>query len=374
MTIDVKRASRDILSLAVTPARFLLLAPPLLLAAFSGCTQDHSLLAPTSSSSGTGATAGNGASAGAAGNQGGQGGSTSTAGDAGAEPDGPTKLTIVNGIADYDAVRVCFIPYPAGGKGTAWPSATSNLGFARAKVVDPPTSLGPAGSDIQPFVIGGDLEAVAGKACDAVIALAQGGGGPVVVGAMPVIPASVFDSEKSLLLAFYGCLGGPGHDDSSATLGCGSSYTPETPTAGLTLVAMSRKTDPSSIALQFVHASVAMQPSDIRIAPGYEAAVEVPAANAIALGGLAPKPPFVGLPRVGFGMLTKAALRSFEPGQPSPMSSILMQQAFNLGGIKDTAFVDGSSFTFVAVGGYPGVVTQSFWQPFTYTMVVSDPP
>jgi hypothetical protein len=196
---------------------------------------------------------------------------------------------------------------------------------------------------------------------------------PIVAGAMPILPASVFTSDKSLLLTFFGCVGGSGPLDGTQGLGCGFSYTPETPTASLTLVAMSRKKLSDRVALQFVHASAAMQPSDIRVTPGYDGQTDVPVVKALGLGGLGPKPPFVALTRNDYGSLTKVALKTFAPNDIYATSALFIQDAFVNGGIPDTKFEDGSSFTLVAIGGYPGVVSQSFWRPFTYTMVASDP-
>ena len=374
------------------------------LCGLAACSSNDFDLTPTASGSGAG---GSGASSGSStgttstGNQGGAGGdttSTSTGGLGGSEPDGPTKLTIVNGVNDHDAIRVCFTAYPDGADVSPWPADVAGLAFAKAIVVDPPESIAPGGADIRPFVIGGDLAAIEGKSCNEILALAASGSGgsggagggsggaggsggttatppppPIVAGPMPVIPASVLTSEKSLLLTFFGCLGGPGKTDSTQGLGCGFTYTPETPTASLTLVAMSRKTLPNAVAVQVVHASAAMQPSDVRVTPGYDGATDVPVAKALALGGLGPKPPFAGLARVDYGALTKVAIKTFAPNDIYATSALFIQDAFVNGGIKDTAFEDGSSFTFVAIGGYPGVPAQSFWRAFTYVMVASDP-
>lgn len=361
--------------------------------ALAACSEDHSLLAPTgggSGTSGTGASTGSGGDTSTAGNGGAGGATVTTTSDmGGAEPAGPTKLTIVNGINDYPAIRVCFQPYPSGPSVNPWPASSSGLLFHESIVVDPPASLAPSG-DVQPFVIGGDLSAIAGKSCDEALALANSGGGgggaggmggggggpgapPIVVTPMPVLPVSVFSAEKSLLLIFFGCMGGPGHDDATAQLGCGFTYTPATPTASLTLVAMSRKTEPKAIALQFVHASAALQPSDIRFTPGFDNALDIPAVYNISLGGLAPKPPFFHMARADFGVLSKAAIKTFAPNDTYPTSAQFVQDAFVNGDVKDPDFADGSGFTFIAVGGYPGVATQSFWHPFTFTMVKSDP-
>jgi hypothetical protein len=384
----------------VTALRRTLFASLPLVAAVLGCSEDHGLLAPTTSSAGPGgggATSGSGGKSTGSGGTGGTGGgttSTTTTGLGGAEPDGPTRLTIVNAIADYSAIRVCFQPFPSGAPVTPWPASPGGLAFSGPMVVDPAT-ISPSGGDVQPVVLAGDLPAIVGKSCDDAIALAAGGangsgsgsggsgggmgaggaggGSGVRAASMPVIPGSVFASKKSLLLVFFGCIGGPGHDDGTNQLGCGSTYTPATPTANLTLVAMSRKTISTSIALQFVDASAAMPTSDIRITPGIDSTQDVPVVSSIALGGLAPKPPFIGIPRTGFGLLSKVSIRTFAPNDTYPTSALFLTEAFDHGGIKDTDFVDGSGFTIVALGGYPGVNAQSYWHGFTYTMVKSAP-
>ncbi len=372
-----------------------LLAALPFLVAISGCTPDDRDLAPTSSSTGTGgsgATGGNTTS----GDQGGGGVTTTTTTP---EPAGPTKLTILDGINDYDAIRVCFVPYPSGAEVNPWPASAAGLAFGKAVQVDPPSSIAPGGSDVQPHVIAGDLSAIAGMSCAEVLALAASGGGsggggagaggsggaggagggppepppPIVVSAMPVIPASVFEAEKSLLLTFFGCIGGPDHVDGTEGLGCGFTFTPATPTASLTLVAMSRTLDPEKVSLQFLHASAAMQPSDIRITPGFDNVVDVPVAKALALGGLGPKPPFAGLARTDYGSLTKVAVKTFAPNDVNATSTVFLQDAFTNGGIDQAAFQNGTGFTVVAIGGYPGVSIPSFWHPFTYVMVRSDP-
>src|SRR5262249_13622791 len=132
-----------------------------------------------------------------------------TGGVGGMEPPGPTVLTIVNGVTDYDAIRLCALGYPNGENGDAapWPSAASGLAFAHGAVVDPPSDLVPSGVDVRIHVLTGELDLAAGKTCAEIVASSGGGGsggaggGPALqVTAMPVLPASVFDSGKSLLV------------------------------------------------------------------------------------------------------------------------------------------------------------------------------
>ena len=81
----------------------------------------------------------------------------------GAEPSGPTQLTIVNGVNDYDAIRICFLPYPAGDPAALpWPSEAAGLPFARAVVVKPIDTAIPANQDVRPHIIAGDLTRIIG--------------------------------------------------------------------------------------------------------------------------------------------------------------------------------------------------------------------
>src|SRR5262245_37471576 len=86
----------------------------------------------TSSSSSTGGhTSSSTASSSSTTGGGGEGGM-----DAG--PPGPSKLTILNGVNDYDAVRICFAPYPGGDpQSMPWPADAGGIPFASAIVVDP---------------------------------------------------------------------------------------------------------------------------------------------------------------------------------------------------------------------------------------------
>src|SRR5690242_16122543 len=92
-----------------------------------GCS-DHSALAPdpptTAASSATSSGSGGSGAGGAGGDDGAGGGVV--------EPSGPTQLTIVNGVNDYDAIRLCFVPYPDGdgSEVSPWPAGAQGLTFA----------------------------------------------------------------------------------------------------------------------------------------------------------------------------------------------------------------------------------------------------
>jgi hypothetical protein len=344
---------------------------------------------------------------------GGGGTSTSSTGSGGAgagEPDGPTKLTVVDGVNDYDAIRICFLPYPAGDPAAMpWPASFAGLAFAHAATLDP-ASL-PAGTDIRPTVLGGDLTQIAGKTCEQAIALAaaqasaggsggaggKGGAGgmgaggaggagagaggsdagpppPVVIASpLAVLPASVFTAKRSLLLAPIGCMGGPGHSGGNAALACGFSYTPDHPTVDLVALGMSRIPNVVHVSLQVVNAAVPLQPTDIHITPGISMAPEAVLATSLPTGGIEPKPPFAKLTLGELGALDQVHLRTYLPMQMFMTSDTPLTEAFANGTVKQADLANGSNYVLVTVGAYPGVGAGPFWHKLTYTLIKADP-
>jgi hypothetical protein len=358
-------------------------------AALGACSRDHGLGVETT----TAASGAGGADSTATGSTGttpatGSSSATTSTGTGGpSEPPGPTRVTVVNGVNDYDAIRVCFLPYPAGDPAAKpWPSAASGLPFAHASVLDLAVDI-PAGVDVRPTILAGDLSKIAGKTCDQAIAMAladSGSGGgdagvgtatPIVAAALAVLPAPVFTSEKSLLLAPIGCIGGPGHDGNSAALACGFSYTPSTPTIDLLALGLSRITEPSHVALQVVNASVALQASDITFTPAIQQATSVTLATALPTGGVEPKPPFTKLTVNELGPPDKVALKTFLPnqGMTSPTSETLMSEAFQNGTVASTQLANGGGYVLVAVGSYPNIPAGPFWHKLTYALIKANP-
>jgi len=347
-----------------------------------GCSRDYGLGITSSSSSAAGGAGG----VGGAGGAGGAGGEGGMGGEGGSEPVGPTRLTIVNGVNDYDAIRICFMPYPGGDPAVMpWPSASSGLGFAKSAVIDAIEAVVPASGDVQPVVIAGDLAKTVGKSCDELIAAggmgAGGGGGaggsggaaPFVVSALPVLPGSVFSAQKSLLLVPMGCLGGAGHEDPSAPLACGQGYSPATPTAGLVALSMSRITREGHVSLQVVNASAALSPSDVRLLPGFDGATEWFVAKGVSTGAIAPIPPFAELPLAGLGSLDAATIKTYPANQGTATGAVTLSQVFANGGLSKGDVAEGKGYVLVAVGGYPGLAPGAFWHSFTFVMVRSDP-
>ena len=313
---------------------------------------------------------------------GGEASSTSSgSGSGGAEPVGPTRVTIVNGVNDYDAIRVCFDSFPASAPGVKpWPSAASGLPFARGVALDLAVDI-PASTDVRPTIFAGDLTKIAGKTCAEAAALALADSTdpnqqtPLVAAALAVLPAQVFTSGKSLLLAPIGCIGGPGHDGGNAALACGFNYSPSTPTVDLLALGMSRKLDPNHVSLQIVNAAVALQPTDIGITASTPEAMSMPLATMLPTGGIEPKPPFAKLAVNDYGPLDTVSIKTYQPGQGTmiPTSEASLSEAFQNGSVSSLQVENGGGYVLVAVGSYPGIPAGAFWHKLTYSLIKANP-
>lgn len=331
------------------------------------CSGSHNQLGNDEATSSV-TTSGAGGAGGDATTSSGSGGAGTGGVDAG--PPGPTELTIVNGVADYDAIRICFVPYPEGPGGMPWPSTTAGLAFAGARVIDRIDQVLPSDVDVRPYVLAGDLAETAGKTCDQILALNEPA---LIVAPLAVLPAPVFASGKSVLLVPTGCLGGPGHTDPGEVLGCGLNYTEDTPTAGLVALGMSRQTDQGGVSFQVVHASASMPVVDVGITPGFDAAPESKLTTALSPGAIGPQPPFAGLNFAELGILSQVKLKTYDPGDTYPTSAVLFQSVLANDGLGESDIVNGEGFVLVAVGGHPGVPAGPWWNAHTYVIVRADP-
>ena len=293
--------------------------------------------------------------------------SSSGAGGADAGPTGPTTLTVVNGLNDYPAIRICFVP-----DDNPWPSAATGLPFAAAQAVTPLDTTIPTGGDVTPWIIAGDLTQTAGKTCAQILALANDDAGATGLLARPlaVIPKVVWSSQKSLLMVPYGCLGGPGHDDPNNV--CGNGYAAATGNATVALVSMSRVEDPNHVSLQAVSASAPLPEVDVRVLPNLTGATAIGVAYGLTKGAIGPTPPFTQLTLNEYGALDGVQIHTYTPGTSSMSSSVLLPEILANGGVASSAIDNGARLVLVAVGAAPGVPAGDFWHAFTYVMVKAD--
>ena len=339
--------------------------------AVSGCGQEHSRLAKddagtggqattTTSTTGTAGSAGSTAAGGAGGDP---------------EPDGPTVVSVVNGVVDADAVRLCFASFPSGESVDPWPSS-GGLGFARTGRIDPINPTIPAGTDVQVFVLGGDLAQTTGKTCTQALALAGASdAAPALhVSTTGVLPASVFESERSLLISLYGCLGAPEHTHEAADQICGAGYAPEAPNVAMAVGFLSRQTSPSHVGMQFVHASAATAPSYLKVGPGIDGAVATMAVSQWSLGAIAPYPPYWYYSRATLGTVGEATLE-LSTNVSTPEHRASFADALDNSELEASDLVDELGFAFVMVGAASTMALEpgAWWHELTYTVLRSDP-
>jgi hypothetical protein len=354
------------------------------------CSGDHDDLGLTdaaSSSTGQGAAGGEGGAAESSASQG-----SGAAGGGGAGPVGPTRLTLVNGIVNADEVKLCALGYP-GGEGAdapAWPS--DPLAFGGARVVDPLGELLPAEVDVRVHVLTGDLSLVDGISCGALVGVpasgaggaggaggapsgGAGGGGPVpgvLVTALPVIPASAFESGKSVLLVTAGCVAGL--EGSSAKVACGDAYQARSPTATLVAVGMDEDSSFDRVGLQAVHASVATPVVDVRVAPGTASGVTQLLATFLGFGAIGPSPAYASLDEMGYGTLNEVGFPIHQPGDTQlPLDELPLDEALARGGLVTADFGDGANLVMVAVGAAPGVAGTAAFHALSLTAVRATP-
>ncbi len=340
----------------------MLLAALVLWILHSGCSKDHSRLAKSDDTTASGS--------GAAGGAGGSGGISNTGTGGNPEPDGPDKLTIVNGVVDWPAIRLCLLPYPSGATGaeSPWPDGDDGLPFAGAQVVDPISSLVPAGEDVELLALVGQLSATVGKTCQE---LAESLPWTVLSKSLGVLPQSAFTSDRSLLVVTTGCLGGPGHSGEQEELICGAGYSESFPNASLVAGFMSRIPAADKVPLQFAHATVAAeQVTTLRLVPGVDAS-QLTVISQWSLGAVAPHPPYAYLSASDLG--DTSVLQLYQAGMAEPLSESTFAEAFANSPLAPQDMSDGVGLIFVAVGAAPQAAPGPWHQDFTFTVVRSDP-
>lgn len=351
------------------PPRSLLLCASLVAVALGsplGCSGNHDRLAKedTTSSGGGGGAGGDDdpTSTSSSGGTGGVGGIV--------EPPGPTTLTVVNGVVDRDAVRFCFDAYPDPTPGSLpWPGV-EGLPYARGTALDAFETVVPQRDDVEVIVISGDLPATGGQSCEALVTSPPVG---VDVFSVGVLPASVFDEEKSLLLVAAGCHGGPGHTHEMAESVCGLGYSETRPNPTLIAGFMSRLGDFDKVAMQFAQASAGLQPSAVKVRPGDVASVSQMAASSWSFGAIAPFPPFDAYSRAMLLDVAQAQIELLPSNGADPFETASFTEAFNNSNLSLDDVQDGTGITFVGVGASPAMGSGAWWNAFTFAVVDSDP-
>lgn len=331
----------------------------------TACQSDHDLLAPSNST--TASSGGSGGTSASTATAMGFGGQTGIV-----EPNGPTKLTLVNGVVDTDAVNVCLVPYPDPASSTTepWPNTTDGLPFAHALHADNIEGMVPANSDVEVYVLTGDLQQASGKNCSQLIDTPPTA---LSVRSLGVLPASAFEEPKSILLVLNGCIGGATHTGPLETAACGANYTPTQATVSLIAGFMSRINDAETVSLQFVHAVAGMAAASVHLTPGLGNATPVPVLNGWTLGAIAPFPPYQQLAQSSLGIADSTVLELYPNSEAEALAPISWSTAFQQGTASSDDVINGANVIFVAVGAAPGATGEDWFHELTWTALTPDP-
>jgi len=294
-----------------------------------------------------------------------------TGGAAPVEPDGPTRLTLIDAVVDAPSVAFCFASYPSGAS-TAAPFPSGGLGFAKALVVPLPATDIPTG-DVLLTIVSGDLTSVGSATCGEITADPTSYPA-LVVTSLGVLPADTLTAKRSLLLAPMGCIGGPTHTDANQEAVCGKGYTPDNPTVTLLAGPLSRLDDPARIALQAVNATTVVTKADIYFRPGFDGLSDNLLESKLSSGGVGPFPPYTGLTAASIGSVATAEIGI----APNPSSAPLankkkLSDALANAGLVSTDLLNGKGFALVACGASPAVGSGSWWNDFAFVAVSTDP-
>ncbi len=361
-------------------------------AAFLGvaCVSDHDALARRDPP-GSGGTAGKGGSGGTAGRDGGrEAGPGDAAGgrleggveagvDGGNEPDGTNRLTLFHGVVDAPKIAFCAVRVAEGGAEVAiepiFPDA--GLEYATPLALDGVPGID-ASDALRLIAVARDASLPAPRCADVLAELgrrpadaaAKDGAPPLRAVGLPVLPPDTLSSARSLLLVVTGCFGGPDHDAPQGEAICGKGYTPEKPTLGMALAAMSRRTASGRFGLQLFHGSRATETVGLVTSP--PAGIVGPTyfvASEVKYGQIAPRFANVAHARLEYGAPFEDAQLELRREAPEGVSST-WRDALARGGVSATA--DGANFTVVFVGPLPG--TSAPWaNPAALSVVTSDP-
>jgi len=339
-----------------------LVAGAIACALFAGasCKGDHSLLAPddgggagpkgSSSSKATSASA------------------TSGSGGAPAEPDGPTRYTFVNGVVDEPSVSFCFVPYPSNAS-TRVPFPQSGLAFGHAYAA-PSASLDIPASDDRILAISGSIPA--GTTCGDIASDPMTFSDLTVVD-LGVIPATALSMRRSFLFITDGCFGGTGHAGPFDVKVCGKDYTSGGGNPGLSVLAMSRITEPTRVGFQYVNAVSAAAKLSASLQPGIAGSSSHILADSVPLGAALPYPPNFSISVSDIGPVGSAAIVSVSPPDAMP-ASVVLGQALGASGLTTANVANGKNLVLIGVGSTPGTPSGMWWNDFTVVAVANDPP
>lgn len=286
----------------------------------------------------------------------------------------PFALTLVNGMPDAPAIRLCFVPVVEGVEEPLslppLPDDDSGLGFGRRLALASLPGISFGSTALRPYVISGDLSRAKGVTCAKLLATQIEG---VHLTALPILPAVTFSEGRSALLVTTGCVGGDeGHIAEGQSLVCGADYAPDSPTASLVVVPLSRSAPDSHLGLQAAHAFTFSRPVTFEIIPaeGFASVTVTPSAQP---GTISPKLPLLYDEPTFTAMASQAIAEVREVEGSSPLGRVSLGEAIGSGGLAPSEIRAGRNYTLVAVGPSPQVEKGPWWEGFTMLLIENDP-
>lgn len=313
---------------------------------------------------------GGGAGAGGQGGAGGGASSTTTSTSSGGvivEPDGPTRLTIVNGVVDAPSIQLCFV---------AWPEPTSDelpwpaepIAFGEAAALALPDAAIPSDGDVLVAVVAGDT---GGAGCAAMVD-DPASASPARIAVLGVFPQSTFVAPRSLLVVPTGCIA-EGHTDEATDSVCGPLYTSDEPALGATVAVLSRVTSAERVSFQAVHAASPSFTLDLAVRPSFDGADAIVIAADLDPGSIAPAPAFAPIGTAELGSTAGATVLGLVTGMPQSTIEQSMASALAAGGLDGGDLANGRGVAFVAIGAAPGAPALGWHEGFRILAVRPDP-
>ncbi|HEY3668917.1 MAG TPA: hypothetical protein VGL19_23130 [Polyangiaceae bacterium] len=385
----------------------------LLAGLLAGCVTDHDALQKrpdAGSSAGAGGVLGG---AGAPSVIGGTSGDDATGGHADDEPLGKSLLTLVNGVVDAPSVVLCLAKVDPSGGATPFGQPLTDKPFAYGEnlVLTDVSGASVDTDTLEPMIIAGELELIAGLDCEAAVARAQdeealaidantraagagaggeggaadsnadaGAGGAssheqpsrLRVRGLPALPAGTLRAGRSILFVATGCMGGSAYDAPSSEEYCGTGYSEDQPTLSAVLVSLSRRTQFGETGLQFVHASFATPSVDVSSHPPFPSKdTGVQIATGVIEGQASPHSALLTHSALEYGSANFYQVQLSTQGTPvsgEPWLDVLAR-----GGVK--SLQDGSTYALVLLGPRADHIQPTrLWNPMALTVVPVEPP
>jgi hypothetical protein len=381
----------------------------------AGCVTDHDALQKKPSVGSSAGAGGAPAAAGAPTIIGGSDGEAASGGHADDEPPGKNVLTIVNGVVDAPSVVLFFAKLDPSGGATPFgePLTAKPFAYGQNLVLADVTGAKVATDTLEPLLIAGQLDLIAGLSCEDAVARAQdeeanaidentraseaaqagaggeggsadaigaGGEGGVPsyevrsrlrLGNLPAIPAGTLSAGRSILYVATGCIGGSTYDAAKSDEYCGAGYTEQQPTLSGVLVSLSRRVQFGDTGMQFVHASLATPPADVSSHPPFpstDSGIQI--ATAVALGQASPHSALLTHSAFDYGSARSYTVQI--SAQDTAVSNEAWVDVLARGGLK--ALEDSNTYALVLLGPRADHLKATpLWNPSAVTVIPVDP-